>query len=340
MSQCKSELIRMNNRLDKVQSLVLNALSESYPSSLYEPMREYPRRKGKGFRITLCLTVCKAYGCNPFNARYAAGAIELFENYALVHDDIEDQSLMRRGEPALHIKYGVPLAINAGDGLLMKAWEMVLRNRTIVGDSRTLKLFKEFGQICLKAAEGQSIELEWISKGVWNITKEDYLEMIKRKTAWYTCIGPCRMGAIVAGANDKELSKLTDFAAPLGIAFQLQDDVLDLSQTEEVSGKEPAEDLYEGKRTLMIIRLFELCNGDERKRIVDILKKPRESKVTNDVNYLLKLIERYDCVSYAKKAIQKLSVRSRGALERLSLVDRESRTELEHVVDFVVGRDK
>jgi geranylgeranyl diphosphate synthase type II len=107
--------------------------------------------------------------------------------------------------------------------------------------------------------------------------------MIRKKTAWYTCIGPCRIGAIIANAQESEVEKIVDFATPMGVAYQLQDDILNVSQKEEIYGKEFAGDIYEGKRTLMIIRLVKLCTQQERKRIIDIMNSPREKKTTHDV---------------------------------------------------------
>ena len=330
----------MTNDSEAIRFLLLKTLSAKHPQSLYEPMREYPQRGGKGFRATLCLTTCKAYGGNPQDARFAASAIELFGNYALVHDDIEDGSLMRRGGPTLHVKFGVPLAINAGDGLLVKAWEMMIMNRTILKVDDTLRLLDEFRKMCLNAIEGQAIELDWICRRKWGIKENDYFEMIRKKTAWYTCIGPCRIGAIIANAQESEVEKIVDFATPMGVAYQLQDDILNVSQKEEIYGKEFAGDIYEGKRTLMIIRLVNLCTQQERKRIIDIMNRPREKKTTHDVNYIIELMEKYDCLTYAKTILRKLSVQSKKALKKLSLPDNQGRMELEHILRFSTNREK
>lgn len=325
---------------ESIRLLLLKALSAEHPQSLYKLMREYPQRGGKGFRATLCLAACKAYGGNPQDARFAAVAIELFGNYALVHDDIEDQSLLRRGGPTLHIKFGTPLAINAGDGLLVKAWEMMIKNRTILKGDRTLRLLDEFRKLCLNAIEGQAIELDWIYGRKWSIGENDYFEMIRKKTAWYTCIGPCRIGAIVAGVQETEAEKIVDFAAPMGIAYQLQDDILNISQKEEIYGKEFAGDLYEGKRTLMMIRLVRLCTTEERRRIVELLNKPREKKTSSDIDYVLGLIEKYDCLAYVKAVLLELSAQSKKALDSLSLPNSQGRMELEQILRFSTCREK
>jgi geranylgeranyl diphosphate synthase type II len=148
------------------------------------------------------------------------------------------------------------------------------------------------------------------------------------------------MGAIVADAQEKETKRIIDFAAPMGIAYQLQDDILNVSQKKEIYGKEFAGDIYEGKRTLMIIRLIRLCTAKERKRIVALLNRPRERKTSSDIDYILGLIEKYDCLAYAKSALLKLSAQSKEALDNLSLYNNQGRRELEQILRFATERDR
>ena len=211
---------------------------------LYEMMRDYPSRGGKGIRGTLCLLFCELFGGKKENALITAAALELFQNWILIHDDIEDQSELRRGTPALHRKVGIELAINTGDALQGKMWELLLSNKKLLDPTLTLRILSEFSLMLNETTEGQQMELAWTCGNKWAINEEDYLLMVTKKAAWYTCITPARLGALLASSNQKDvagfgfisdsyvLEKLVSFGTNLGIAFQIVDDVLNLTADE------------------------------------------------------------------------------------------------------------
>ena len=210
-------------------------------------LRDYPQRGGKGIRSELLLGTARAYGVQPESpewqrALWLAAALELFQNWVLIHDDIEDDSEERRGRPALHRLHGVPLAINAGDALHVYMWMAVRRS----GVDRALD---EFMQMVLKTAEGQHLDLAWVESREWNLTEADYLRMVRLKTAYYTVIYPLRLGALAAGREPAPQFEAAGLA--LGTAFQIRDDVLNLIGDPAKYGKEIGGDLLEGKRTLI-----------------------------------------------------------------------------------------
>lgn len=204
----------------KIDEFIFKALPVKDPvpeiELLFAMMREYPQRSGKGLRPGLCLLSCKAFGGDSDKALTTAAALELFQNWIVIHDDIEDDSELRRGLPALHVKYNTPLAINAGDALAGKMWEVLLENQNILGAGKSFAILKEFSAMLNKTTSGQHIELSWVDNNRWDLTEEDYLVMCKNKTAWYTAVAPMRLGAIIAEAPQEALTKMVDLGLKLG----------------------------------------------------------------------------------------------------------------------------
>ena len=273
---------------------------------LYEMMRDYPMRSGKRYRPVLCLLICEAFGGNPQDAFTTAAALELLQNWLLIHDDIEDGSDLRRGQPCLHQKHGVPLAINVGDALHCKMWELLHRNADLLGYELAFQILSEFTRLSNQVVEGQHIELSWVTNNRWNLTEADYWTMCVQKTAWYTCITPCRLGALIAGATKAEADQFIDIGMNLGVAFQIQDDVLNLIGEVGQYGKEIAGDISEGKRTLVLIHLFKSCTKAEALRVIEIMDKSREDKYQGEIEEVLRLMEKYDSIQYAQQRSREL----------------------------------
>jgi geranylgeranyl diphosphate synthase type II len=289
-----------------VDSLILEELlPKSSPVAevdlLYRMMRDYPSRPAKGMRPFLCVTACRAAGGDGEDALLTAACIELFQHWILIHDDIEDGSELRRGGPALHRKYGEPLALNAGDALHARMWSALSMNRETLGSEKTVRIMEEFSRMVNETTEGQHMELGWVARKRWDLKESDYYEMCTKKTSWYTVAGPCRLGAIVAGASEEVLEKLKEFGLNLGVAFQIQDDALNLVGNQEKYGKEKSDDILEGKRTLIVLHLLGSVGPDEKARLVSIMNKDRAAKTPADVSYVLSLVEKHDAVEYARK---------------------------------------
>jgi geranylgeranyl diphosphate synthase type II len=303
LADLQSEMKRVKSRVD---SLILEKLlPRSSPvkeiDMLYSMMRDYPQRPAKGLRPFICVTACKALGGRESDAMTTAACIELFQHWILIHDDIEDESEMRRGSPSLHVKYGRSLALNAGDALHARMWGILISNRKRLGDSTALRVMEEFSRMVNETTEGQHMELSWAVSGRWDLEENDYYQMVMRKTSWYTTASPSRLGAIIAGAPARTLRLLLDFGLKLGIGFQLQDDILNLTGDQSKYGKARSDDLLEGKRTLMLLRLIRLASDQERRRVVQIMAKPREQKTESDIGYVVSLMEKYGTIDYARK---------------------------------------
>ena len=205
---------------------------------LYGPMRVYPERGGKRSRPALVLLACGALGGDPRRAMRTAAAFEMFQSFALLHDDIEDDSEMRRGEPCMHRLHGVPLSINIGDALYAKVFEMLAANDPLLGCEMTLTLIGEMLLGSRETFEGQAYDIGWIrSRKVPD--EEEFMTMLRKKTGWYTGRGPCRAGAIIAGAPEAQQRAIGDFGEAMAIAFQIRDDLLNLVSAEDDAAQAP-----------------------------------------------------------------------------------------------------
>jgi geranylgeranyl diphosphate synthase type II len=328
----------------KIDKFIFEALPAQDPvpeiELLFTMMREYPLRSGKGLRPSLCLLTCSAFGGDSDRALTTAAALELFQNWIVIHDDIEDDSELRRGFPVLHLQYNLPLAINAGDALAGKMWEVLLGNGEILGLQKGFAILREFAAMLNKTTSGQHIELSWVDQNRWDLSEEDYFLMCRNKTAWYTVVAPMRLGAIIADAPEKSLTMMADLGLKLGVAFQIQDDVLNLVGSEEKYGKEIGGDIQEGKRTLIAIHLYNHADQKERLQIAEIMNKPRQDKTPEDVKEILLLMQKYGSINYASDSAQRLSSEAKEMLGKLPFDGDPLYQEMLHeLVDFVVSRE-
>jgi geranylgeranyl diphosphate synthase type I len=235
---------------------------------LYEPLRRFSDNAGKRHRPLICLLACEAVGGDPRRARTSGAAIEHFHTAALIHDDIEDSSLTRRDQPCMHIAEGLGLAINAGDLALSLVTGTVLKDEGL--DDRTkIRVLDELVDMTTRTIEGQALDIGWARDDRFDLSVEDYLLMADHKTAYYSGAVPLAVGAIVGGGSDEQVELLRDFGMASGLAFQIQDDVLNLVGTRESTKKDFRSDLTEGKRTLVAIHALQ--HSPRRERLLEIL---------------------------------------------------------------------
>lgn len=342
MTDLLAEMKRVKSRVDDL------ILTEILPKSsevreidlLYSMMRDYPSRPAKGMRPFLCVACCRAAGGTEDSALLTAASIEMFQNWILIHDDIEDGSELRRGEPALHMKYSEGLALNAGDALHARMWGALLGNRERLGLIKTFKVMKEFSNMVNETTEGQHMELSWVKGKRWDLDEDDYYRMCTRKTSWYTVATPCRLGAVVAGAPARVLSDLQEFGLRLGVAFQIQDDSLNLVGDQRKYGKAKSDDILEGKRTLILLHLLGVADQRERDRLKSIMNKERSAKTPADVSYVLSLIEKHDAVGYARKRSSELMKEAIAILRGIRWGgEKDAASMLESFAKFAVERE-
>ena len=246
-----------------------------YQTILYDLMLDYPLREGKALRPALCIATCRALGGKLESVLRSAAVLELYHNAFLIHDDIEDESLMRRGSPTLQRQHGVPVAVNVGDGMLALTLKPLLENIGVIGLGPALRTLEAVSQMVEESVHGQAMELDWVRRSVWEICEDDYVRMVVLKTGWYSFITPMIIGGIAARLEQDRLDQLAEFARLLSVAFQIHDDVLNLEGDEGAYGKEIGGDLWEGKRTVVLLHLMRNAGESERAEVRRILELPR-----------------------------------------------------------------
>jgi len=267
---------------------------------LYDLIAEYPRRGGRCMRPAICIASARAHGAPIEHALATATFVELLHNALLVIDDIQDGSEERRSKPTLHREHGMPVALNVGCTMSILSLVPLLDNVGPCGPHVALALFERAVEVAQLSAEGQALELGWRLENVLDISVGDYLDMVLRKTCAYSTMFPMRAGAIIGGGHTDADPSVIRYAFLVGVAFQIQDDILNLTGDHARYGKEIGGDLLEGKRTLLTIRLMERARGPERRFVEAFFGKPRELKTDAEVARLRELLDRYDCIPYAR----------------------------------------
>ncbi len=302
---------------------------------------EYPQRKGKYIRPTLVLLAASAMGFPEEKAVRTAAAMQISEDWILNHDDIEDDSLERRGKPALHRIYGKELAINAGDAVHILMWKILWDNRKILGEEKGEEIAEEFYRMLSRTALGQTVEIRWTQENKLDLTDRDILFILESKTAYYTIAGPMRLGAILAGATPKQLEAIYEFGKPLGYCFQIRDDILDLTSDFAGLKKQTGNDIYEGKRTIMLVHLFRTAKGKDKKRLLKIMTKKREEKTEEEVKWAIGLMKKYGSLEYGQKLAEKFAKQARSIFEKKLgfLSHQPARSQLKAGIDFILERE-
>jgi len=291
--------------LEEYGSMTLETLKKYLPSGtpqehLYDLLSDYPERGGKMMRSSLCLATARAFGSHLEDALCSAVAIELLHNALLIHDDIEDGSEERRGRPTLHKLHGVPLALNAGDTLSLLSLRPLMDSVKRIGPGLAETLFKETEHVAWESAEGQAMELGWCHDNCNSLNDEDYLLMVLKKTCWLAIIHPSRVGALIGTRGRVDLKPFITFGFFLGAAFQIQDDLLNLVADTRY-GKELNGDIWEGKRTLMLIHTYQKANAREQQRLTETMGLSREQRTAEQVFWIRRLMDKYGAVEHARR---------------------------------------
>jgi len=290
--------------LDEYGALTREAMNAYFPQGeprpyLYDLLPVYPGRSGKMIRPSLCIATARAFGAPVEHALGSAAAIELLHNALLIHDDIEDESELRRGLPTLNALHGAPLALNVGDALALLSLRPLLDNLERIGPRLAIAVLRETERMAWETAEGQAMDLGWRRDNRYDLDDADYLTMVLKKTCWLTSIHPARIGAVIATRDQLDLAPLIRFGFFLGAAFQIQDDILNL-EPDESYGKEVDGDLYEGKRTLMLMHVHRLASPAQRERLGEMLRPGRELRTAEQVAWIRSLMAEFGSIDYAR----------------------------------------
>ena len=269
---------------------------------LYEPLNAYSQNGGKRHRPLICFAACRAVGGDLEEARSAAAAIEHFQSAALIHDDIADEAELRRGEPCMHLTEGMGLAINMGD-LALSLVNGTVINDPLLDDATKVRVVNELIEMTRRTIEGQALDLGWVQDGRFDITVDDYLGMATLKTAHYSGAVPLAVGAIIGGGTEEQVEALRSFGLDTGLAFQIQDDLLNLVGSEESTKKDFRNDITEGKRTLMVVHALQ--HSDDRDRLIDILSsKEKDQAVLAEA---VAIMEASGSIDYARNYAENLT---------------------------------
>ena len=282
---------------------------------LYQPLIEFSKNAGKMHRPLTCLAAFNALKTNQSTEVVlpVAAAIEHFQSAALIHDDIADGGEIRRSKPCLHKQIGVGLAINAGDfGLAMVIPSVIRELENLnVAEAKILQIVDQLSLMEYMTIEGQAMDLGWARDGQFDISIADYCVMATKKSAYYSVSVPCVLGAICADASTETISAIQDFGLNLGLAFQIQDDLLNLID-EGKSTKDFLNDITEGKRTLVVCKTLELSK--DKDELIDILKSC--TKDAAKLKRAVEIMQECGAIDFAKDLAKNLSQQSREILDK------------------------
>ena len=301
---------------------------------LYEPVASFIQTGGKRIRPALCLLGAEAVGADPEACYPVSASVELFQAAALIHDDIADKSELRRSVPCMYITEGMGLAVNAGDSALVAVTASVLRDERYDPAVR-LRLLDEIVAMEEHTLEGQALDLGWARDGRWDISVEDYLAMARRKTAYYSAAVPLAMGAICGGGTNEQVEGLRSFGMDCGLAFQIQDDLLNLVGDAGKQGKDFRSDITEGKRTLVMVWALEHLDAPGREELVRILSSGTVDMA--DLSRAVELAEQAGAVDHARTFALELTERAKVELDRIGIAE-EPRHVLRSMAEFFVSR--
>lgn len=271
---------------------------------LYAPLRTFSDNGGKRHRPLICFAACMAVGGNASQAISAAAAIEHFHTAALIHDDIADEAQLRRGEPCLYLTEGVGLAINMGDLGLQLVNGTVVKDPNL-DDSTKVRVLTELIDMTRRTIEGQALDIGWAREGRYDITPEDYLIMATCKTAHYSGAVPLAIGAIIGGGTETEIEGLRNYGLDTGLAFQIQDDLLNLVGKTESTKKGFRDDITEGKRTLVVVHALQNLEGAKRDRLIEILSSHTTDPA--ELDEAVQIMEESGSIEYARNYAENLT---------------------------------
>lgn len=301
---------------------------------LYGPLMKYSKNGGKRHRPLIALAGCLVVGGDMNKAISSAAAIEHFHTAALIHDDIADEAELRRGEPCLHLSEGLGLALNMGDlGLSLVNGTVI--NDPALDDAVKVRVVTELIEMTRRTIEGQAMDIGWARDARYDITPEDYLIMATHKTAHYSGAVPLAIGAIVGGGTEAQIEGLRNFGLDTGLAFQIQDDLLNLIGEEESTKKDFRSDITEGKRTLIVVHALHHGTEQQCARLVEILSnKEKDPDVLAEA---VEIMQETGSIEYARNYAQNLTSISKNRL--LGVVDPSpARDLLVSMADWFVNR--
>lgn len=319
---------RIENNAKIVNQFLLSKL-DGDPKELYDAASHLIVHGGKRLRPFMVIKSCRILGGSQRQAMGAASAVEMIHNFSLVHDDIMDNDELRHGVPTTHKKYGLSLAILAGDVLFSKAYEVIAKSN--LSSHIKSQLVTRLARACVDICEGQWLDVK-MAEAKKIPDQKQYINMISKKTAALFDVS-CSMGAICAGKSAKDISNLSAFGRNLGIAFQITDDLIGVMGDPKVTKKPVGNDLREGKKSLPILLAIKKAKDNDKKRILKVFGNPKATK--KDVENAVAIIKEIGIEQNVRNQALKYAEKAKGTLDIYSGQDKD---DLISLLDFVVKR--
>lgn len=306
-----------------IEDTLVNLSFPQDPKGLYEPIKYILGLGGKRTRPLLTLLSAQLFNSNYNDAIKTAIALEVFHNFTLMHDDIMDNAPLRRGAETVHVRWDLNTAILSGDVMLVKAYDLLAENKI----DCLPDVLKVFNDVAAKVCEGQQFDIDF--SGDMNVAIDDYLKMIEFKTA--VLIGASfQLGAIIGGAIKEDTRNIYEFGKNIGIAFQLQDDVLDVYGSPEKVGKQVGGDIIESKMTFLFLKALDLSDETKKTQLIELFT----AKEIDEDKKVVEVLSIYNDIGILKSCNEKINMYYNKAFEymdRIS-VSKESKSE---IIDFV-----
>jgi len=266
----------------------------------------------------------------------------MLHNAFLVHDDVEDGSDTRRGVATMHRRVGIPIAVNAGDAMNALAMRLFRKGGERLSPAVALRILDEVDHMLVESLEGQATELGWVRDNDLTVGADDYLRLVLKKTAWYSFIHPMRIGALIANGDDRNLGRFDRFGYLLGLAFQITDDVLNLSGSAERYGKEIGGDLWAGKRNLVLAHALRHASRGDRDWMSGFLGRPRERRLPREILRLHRILASGGSIAWARESAAALAEAAAREFDASAFAGVPAGPDLDWLrscVSFLVQRD-
>ncbi len=319
------EVTKFKKIIDKE---IINLELPNSPNNLYEPIKYILSLEAKRMRSIALLIAYQLYKEDYQNALDAALAVEMFHNFTLIHDDIMDNASLRRGSDTVHKKWNKNIAILSGDTLLVKSYMMLLNLDSKIQN----RVIKKFSETAVVVCEGQQMDMDFEKQSHLNI--DDYINMIEKKTSVLFATS-FEIGSIIGGASKSDQNLLYQFGLNLGIAFQLQDDLLDLYADQSKFGKKVGGDIIANKKTFLFLKSLSLANAKQKE---DLLKL-YSSIDFNSSEKISKVKSIFDSLSIYESTSKIINVYHKRALESLKKITVKNKDSLNYFVNLLVKRE-
>lgn len=315
-----------NNQLEAE----IKSIGETGPFNLYQPIAYTLNMGGKRLRPVMVLLAADLFGQKPEEVLPAALAIEVFHNFTLLHDDIMDKADMRRNQPSVHKKYNENIAILSGDAMSIMAYRYLLKTSA----ANLPQIVSLFTETAIEVCEGQQFDMDFEQR--LDVSVDEYLNMIRLKTAVLLACS-FKTGALAAGAPPADADRIYAFGINLGLAFQLQDDLLDVYADQDKFGKKIGGDIVANKKTFLLIKALELAKGETRDSLNSWIRNT-EFDAAEKIAAVKSIYETTGIRAIAETAIRSYYEKAIRSLEAIA-VDHERKTDLLTLAQTIMARE-